>query len=73
MEELIKIVVDNGIAIACFIAFMYFIFVDKKASNDLLGKINDTLVEVKINLQQLNDRVSVLEKKEKKKDTKEDE
>ena len=34
MEQIIKLAVDNGIAIACFIAFLYFIFVDKKESNE---------------------------------------
>lgn len=70
MEEIIKLVVDNGIAVACFVAFIYFIFNDKKESNLLfqsinvtLTKINDTLVEMRINLQQLNDRIAVLEKK----------
>lgn len=72
MEEIIKLVVDNGIAVACFIAFIYFIFVDKKESNDLfkstndvLKQINDTLIKMQLNLQQLNDRVEKIEKEEK--------
>ena len=71
MEEIIKLVVDNGIAVACFIAFIYFIFVDKKESNDLfkstndvLKQINDTLIKMQLNLQQLNDRVEKIEKEE---------
>lgn len=70
MEEIIKVAVDNGISVACFIAFIYFIFVDKKESNllfqnnnEILKKVNDTLIEIKLNLQQLNDRVAVLEHK----------
>lgn len=70
MEEIIKLVVDNGIAVACFIAFIYFIFVDKKESNELfkttnnvLKEINDTLVKMQLNLQQLNDRVDKIENK----------
>ena len=69
MEQIIKLVVDNGIAVACFIAFIYFIFADKKESNvlfsknnEVLTKINETLVEIKLNLQQLNDRVEKIEK-----------
>ena len=69
MQDIIKLVVDNGIAVACFIAFIYFIFVDKKESNDLfhstnevLKSINDTLIKMQVNLQQLNDRVEKLEK-----------
>lgn len=70
MEEIIKLVVDNGIAVACFIAFIYFIFVDKKESNELfkttnnvLKEINDTLIKMQLNLQQLNDRVDKIENK----------
>lgn len=75
MQDIIKLVVDNGIAVACFIAFIYFIFVDKKESNDLfhstnevLKQINETLVKMQVNLQQLNDRVDKLEKAEIRKD-----
>ena len=75
MENIIKLVVDNGIAVACFVAFIYFIFVDKKESNLLfqsinvtLGKINDTQVEMRIILQQLSDRISLLENNKKKED-----
>lgn len=75
MEEIIKLVVDNGIAVACFIAFIYFIFVDKKESNelfkttnDVLKGINDTLIKMQLNLQQLNDRVEKIEKEENRKE-----
>lgn len=75
MENIIKLVVDNGIAVACFIAFIYFIFVDKKESNLLfqsinvtLGKINETQVEMRIILQQLSDRIAILENNKKKED-----
>ena len=40
IEQIIKLVVDNGIAVACFIAFIYFIFADKKESNELFSKNN---------------------------------
>ena len=69
MEEIIKLVVDNGIAVACFIAFIYFIFVDKKESNELFKEQNNTLKEISktqtemhVTLKQLNDRVEKLEK-----------
>ena len=72
MEQIIKLVVDNGIAVACFIAFIYFIFSDKKESNELykeqngiLKEISQTQIKMQVSLQQLNDRVEKLEKKEK--------
>ena len=70
MEQIIKLVVDNEIAVACFIAFLYFIFVDKKESNDLFKEQNNTLKEIsktqtqmQVTLQQLNERVDKLENK----------
>ena len=69
MEELIKLVVDNGIAIASFIALIYFILIDKKESNELFREQNATLKEISktqtemhVTLKQLNDRVEKLEK-----------
>lgn len=69
MEQIIKLVVDNGIAVACFIAFIYFIFSDKKESNELykeqnaiLKEISQTQIKMQVSLQQLNDRVEKLEK-----------
>ena len=70
MQDIIKLVVDNGIAVACFIAFLYFIFVDKKESNELFKEQNETLKEIsktqtqmQVTLQQLNERVDKLENK----------
>ena len=54
MEEIIKVVVDNGVAVACFIAFIYFIFADKKESNELFTKTNEVL-------KQINSRMKVLD------------
>lgn len=69
MEEIVKVLVDNGVSVGCFLAFIYFIFVDKKEANDIskntitaLNNINDTLIKMQLNLQQLNDRVEKLEK-----------
>ena len=69
MEEIVKVVVDNGIAVACFLAFIYFIFVDKKESNELfkeqnatLKEISKTQIEMQVSLRQLHDRVEKLEK-----------
>lgn len=69
MEEIVKVLVDNGIAVACFLAFIYFIFVDKKESNELfkeqnatLKEISKTQTEMQVSLRQLHDRVEKLER-----------
>lgn len=69
MEELIKILVDNGVAIFCVVAFIYYIFTDKKESNELFKEQNNTLkeisktqIEMQSSLQQFNSRLEKLEK-----------
>ena len=46
MEELIKVLTDNGVAIFCVVMFVYYIFTDKKESNELFKNHNDTLKEI---------------------------
>lgn len=72
MEELIKVLTDNGVAIFCVVMFVYYIFTDKKESNDLFKAQNDTLKEISntqvkmlTSLEQLNMRVEKLEKNNK--------
>ena len=69
MEELIKVLTDNGVAIFCVVMFIYYIFTDKKESNELFKNQNDTLKEISntqvkmlTSLEQLNMRVEKLEK-----------
>lgn len=69
MADLIKVVADNGVSIFCVVAFVYYIFADKKESNQLfysinesLKSMNDTQVKMQVNLQQLTDRIEKIEK-----------
>ncbi len=69
MEEMIKVLVDNGVAIFCVLAFVYYIFTDKKESNELFKEQNETLkeisktqIEMQVSLQQFNTRLERLEK-----------
>lgn len=69
MEEFIKVLTDNGVAIFCVVMFVYYIFTDKKESNELFKSQNDTLKEISntqvkmlTSLEQLNMRVEKLEK-----------
>ena len=62
MEEVIQLIVNNGLGIASFGALLYF--VDKYLSkmNTLVEHISNTLVEVEKSLSDLNLRVEKLEK-----------
>lgn len=70
MEEMIKVLVDNGVAIFCVVMFVFYIFTDKKESNELFKQQNETLkeisntqIEMKTSLQQFNTRLERLENK----------
>ena len=72
MDEFIKVLTDNGVAIFCVVMFVYYIFTDKKESNELFKSQNDTLKEISntqvkmlTSLEQLNMRVEKLEKSNK--------
>lgn len=69
MEELIKVIADNGVAVASFIALLFFIFTDKKQSNENMKlqidnqkETNRVLDEISKTLVQLSERVATLEK-----------
>lgn len=69
MQEMIKLIVDNGVAIFCVVMFVYYIFTDKKESNELFKEQNETLkeisktqIEMQVSLQQFNTRLERLEK-----------
>ena len=74
MEELIKVIADNGVAVASFIALLFFIFTDKKQSNENMKlqidnqkETNRVLDEISKTLVQLSERVATLEKTKNKK------
>ena len=58
MDELIKVIVDNGLGIGSFIALLVFIF-------KYQTKANETLDEISKSLAILNERIDKLENKRK--------
>jgi uncharacterized protein YoxC len=63
MEEIIKIIVDNGLGIGSFIALLYFIFTYVKSLNETMTKITNTLIQIQINLATMTDRIDRIEEK----------
>ena len=63
MEEIIKIIVDNGIGVGCLIFLAYFINTTLTNNNKILDQIQQTLVEIKTTLQLQNTRIEKLENK----------
>ena len=63
MEEIFKLVVDNGLGIGSFIALLYFIFNYVKELNDTMTKISNTMVQMQINMATMTDRIDKIEEK----------
>ena len=63
MEELIKLIVDNGIGVVCVGFMIYFINSTLKDNNKVLGEIKETLVSVQTTLNNLTTRVDDIEHK----------
>ena len=63
MEEMFKLVVDNGLGIGSFIALLYFIFTYVKSLNDTMIKISNTMIQMQINMEKMTDRIDKIEEK----------
>lgn len=63
MEELAKLIVDNGLGIGSFIALLYFIFTYVKELNVIMTKISNTMIQMQINMEKMTDRIDKIEEK----------
>ena len=63
MEEIFKLVVDNGLGIGSFIALLYFIFTYVKSLNETMTKISNTMIQMQINMSTMTDRIDKIEEK----------
>ena len=63
MEELFKLVVDNGLGIGSFIALLYFYFTYVKELNETMTRISNTMVQMQINMEKMSDRIDKIEEK----------
>ena len=63
MEEIIRVITDNGLGFGSFIALMIFIFKYQDKNNELLKKISDTMVQMEINMATITDRIDKIEEK----------
>ena len=61
MEEFVNIIINNGIGVSSFIAFIYFINKYLVRMNDVLTDVSSTLKLVQANLTELTTRVNDIE------------
>lgn len=55
MEDIVNVIMNNGIGVACILYFMYF-------NSTTLKSITDTMNEVKQSLILLNEKINDMEK-----------
>ena len=46
MGDIIKVLTDNGISVACVVFLMYYILTIQKESNKLMKEMSDTLIAI---------------------------
>lgn len=63
MEEIIQIVVQNGVGVASFVALLYFVNTYITKMNDTVHEIALTLTTIKDSLITLSSRVDEIENK----------
>lgn len=66
MEDLIQVLVNNGLGVASFLCLVYFMFNFVNKINDTNQKICTTLESIEKNLSDLSARVEKIENKNKK-------
>ena len=63
MEQLIQVVVQNGVGVASFIALLYFMATSLKDIKNTTEEISKTLLLIQNNLTSLQSRVETIENK----------
>lgn len=63
MEELVNLVVQNGIGVASFVALLYFMGTSLKDIKNIVEEISKTLLLIQNNLTALQSRVETIENK----------
>lgn len=67
MSDLINLLTQNGIGIVCVAFMIYFITHTLEKNNEILDKIQQTLVAIQVNLDSVSKRIDSIEAKYKKK------
>lgn len=65
MEELVNIIVNNGVAVACVLYFMHFNSTTLKSLTDTVNKVNESLVLFNERLQNIEEILNKTKSKKK--------
>lgn len=63
MEEILNIIANYGIGVACILYFMYFNNTTMKQLIETVNKVNESLILFNERLEQVEDRTKTIEEK----------
>jgi len=63
MEEIINVIANYGIGVACILYFMYFNNTTMKQLIETVNKVNQSLISFNERLEQVEDRTKTIEEK----------
>ena len=63
MEQIVNVVVQNGLGVASFIALIWFMNTSLRDMNDNMKDISNTLLLIQANLSSLQNRIDIIEDK----------
>lgn len=63
MEDIINVIANYGIGVACILYFMYFNNTTMKQLIDTVNKVNQSLISFNERLEQVEDRTKTIEEK----------
>lgn len=63
MEDIVNVIMNNGIGVACILYFMYFNNTTMKQLIDTVNKVNQSLISFNERLEQVEDRTKTIEEK----------
>ena len=58
MEEIINVVVQNGLGVASFVALIIYIFKYENKQNDILEKISSTLTSLTARVDKIEEKIN---------------
>lgn len=58
MEQLINVVVQNGLGVASFVALIFYIFKYENKQNDILEKISTTLTSLTQRVDRIEEKIN---------------
>lgn len=64
MEQIVNLIINNGLGVASFVALLYFIFYYLKEMKETMKTTTEILSNLLVSMEKLTERIESLEKKD---------